>query len=189
VVLPILCAAVLEAYLLIPLHTYTSGIEPHTVLLLQDWALGVLYARIVGLALLRNEENRLSRALRTVLRNGPLDPDVMAATRAFILPGLLFFLLVLGFPVVLAALGNAMLARNEAETTLIFRLAHPVSAGIVLWFILFNKANSELKRWKGRIRDEVYLVGERLHNFGEKKTKSGATRSAHGDVHGAVSIQ
>jgi E3 ubiquitin-protein ligase MARCH6 len=189
VVLPILCAAVIEAYLLVPLHTYTSGIEPHTVLLLQDWALGVLYARIVALALLRNEESRLSRALRVVLRNGPLDPDVMAATRAFILPGLLFFLLVLGFPVVLASISNTVLAGDETETILTYRLAYPVSAGIVLWIVLFNKANSELKRWKGRIRDEVYLVGERLHNFGERKAKAGATRSGGSNIHGAVGVQ
>ena len=34
-----------------------------------------------------------------------------------------------------------------------------------------------LKGWKQRIRDEVYLVGERLHNFGEKRAPTVGTSS------------
>lgn len=33
--------------------------------------------------------------------------------------------------------------------------------GLTLW----------VKRWRARIRDEAYLIGERLHNFGERKPK------------------
>ena len=35
--------------------------------------------------------------------------------------------------------------------------------------LLAAVAQRGLRKWKGRIRDEVYLIGERLHNFGESR--------------------
>lgn len=38
--------------------------------------------------------------------------------------------------------------------------------------------------WRQRIRDEVYLIGERLHNFGERKVVRVGRGVAGGGVNG-----
>jgi E3 ubiquitin-protein ligase MARCH6 len=49
------------------------------------------------------------------------------------------------------------------------RLAYPFASATVIAAFVSRKIAQAAGKWRARIRDEVYLVGERLHNFGERK--------------------
>ena len=49
----------------------------------------------------------------------------------------------------------------------LYRLAYPGALGLaVAWFAVLMTQN-QVASWRVKIRDEVYLIGERLHNFHE----------------------
>lgn len=216
VVVPSLFALVLQLYLILPLHTYTSSafppssnptnstltatnstatsisnatlfslpnsphdpsfLAPHKISILQDWTLGFLYGRIVLRLLLLSRHSRPATALRQITAAGWTNPNAALATRAFILPTLLLFSILLFLPAGVAGtlytLTRTLVGPGlggKVFRVKVFRYAYPVVAaqGAFVWGVL--EVGRGAKRWRGRIRDEVYLVGERLHNFGEKK--------------------
>ncbi|KAM0334482.1 hypothetical protein ACHAQA_001511 [Verticillium albo-atrum] len=192
VVFPLILTSLMELYLIIPLHTYVSppsayvlptntdgsltagAVVPnqHTARVIQSWTLGLLYVKL-GARIITSlhDGHRPAHAVRAVLRRGWLDPDAGVLTRAFVLPGLLIGGVGLFGPAYAAGLLEArgMLGSPDPtphELKMMYRLAYPAAAlsafaAVVLWGVL-----GVFHSWKVRIRDEAYLIGERLHNFG-----------------------
>lgn len=50
-----------------------------------------------------------------------------------------------------------------------YRYAYPAFAAVGLGLLGVVEVRSAVRVWRGKIRDEVYLIGERLHNFGERR--------------------
>ncbi|KAK4988289.1 hypothetical protein LTR50_004022 [Elasticomyces elasticus] len=192
IVLPLFFAAVFELYLIMPLYTYivihtnedpshesAPDLSPmtHHMHLLRDWTLGLIYLRIALRLILSNPVNRPAIALLAIVREGYLNPDSRLATRAFILPlTLLFALLALVPPasVRFALLVSRGAAPATASAVLLFRYAYVAFAAAVLAVLAVVQAARAARRWEGRIRDDVYLLGERLHNFGERRVGVGS---------------
>lgn len=216
IVVPTLFALVLQLYLILPLHTYTSSwssgsdaavSEPtsalnvttsalptsapsssvsllagHTMHVLQDWTLGFLYGRIVLRLLLLSRNSRPATALRLITRDGYTNPDAKLATRAFVAPTLLLFSIILLCPPVFASAANSILfAINfttgpvpQALRIKVYRYSYPVCASQVLVLWGAWEVVKATQRWRNRIKDEVYLIGERLHNFGERRPPEGS---------------
>jgi E3 ubiquitin-protein ligase MARCH6 len=188
---PLLIAFLLELYILLPLHTYFGNGRTHVVHLVQGWTLGFLYVRIFTRILFANEDSVPSRILRAVIRPAPsaatggpggyLNPDARLATRAFIAPSLLVFSILVLWPFASAKLAIAVAGERFDDSQKLFavRMAYPglMFAACCAWFCFgVMKATA---RWRMKIKDEVYLIGERLHNFGEKRaTKEGKMRAA-----------
>ncbi|KAF2232178.1 hypothetical protein EV356DRAFT_470512, partial [Viridothelium virens] len=173
---PCIFALVLELYFILPLHSYVQLIPtllaPHVLHILQSWTLGLLYFRLTLRILLALPTARAGRALRAVIRRGWWDPDVALATRGFILPLLIIAIIIVAGPP--AAAGACVRAwtwfeRWEDAMALLYRFSYPVALAACMgtWGAL--GLIRALGRWRRRIRDEVYLVGERLHNFGETR--------------------
>lgn len=159
----------------------------HTIRVVQGWTIGLLYLRLSAKAVTYwFPGTRLSAAVRAVLRRGWLDPDLAVLTRAFVVPGLALFFVAVASPLLFAKLtiangmATAIMAASsgadiapqlepklyDAYLVLIYRLSFPAMALIVgLGFVLWGMVGV-FKGWKARIRDEAYLIGERLHNFG-----------------------
>lgn len=174
IVLPSLFALAVEFYFIVPLHTYFAPSEPHVIHFVQSWTLGLLYVKLTTRFILWHADSRPAEALRAVTQKGYLDPDIRIATRAFIFPATMVLLTALIVPFYLACLANRFeIFGSEAEQRLlVFRYAYPFCLSWVinatgLWLLL-----GVMKCWRLRIRDEVYLIGERLHNFGDRN-KSG----------------
>ncbi|KAF2803294.1 uncharacterized protein BDZ99DRAFT_576204 [Mytilinidion resinicola] len=176
--LPILFALLLELYILIPLHAYLGPHEPHVVHLIQDWTLGFLYARLAARLLFANRQSRPARAFAAVVRNGYGDPDARLATRCFIVPVLVGFGIAIAVPSALAwGLNRTVWAGGSEEVKrLVWRFCYPVVAGAGGGVWGARVCVRWVRRWRGVVRDEVYLIGERLHNFGERR--GGAVSSA-----------
>ena len=193
VFLPVLFSLVVEAYFFIPLHTHfslstlpptpantsttntTADEGQHILHLIQDWTLGVLCIKTAGRLLFWYGESRPARALRAVIRNGWLDPDVGIATRGFILPATLATAFLLAFPLACGWLVNRHITPSTANAdvtrVIVYRYSYPFLMATVLAAVGMWALRKAWLGWRKRIRDEVYLVGERLHNFGETKEK------------------
>jgi len=120
--------------------------------------------------------NRLGEAARRVFRGegaSLLRPHAGRATRYFVAPTVLaFVLLAVGPPVAVRAalaLGvpaGAVLPR--AAQVALARASYPAALGLMAAVWLAGRVRKGFGRWVGVVRDEAYLVGERLHNYGER---------------------
>lgn len=171
-VLPTLFAFLIEFYAILPLHTYFSSHEPHTIHFVQSWTLGLLYVKLTSRVILFYSDSRPAASLRAITRDGYLNPDAKLATRAFILPGSLVLGSALLWPWCVAEVAITTVFRDstEEQKVLIYRYVYPavLALGFCCW--LGWLMVGMVRVWRSRIRDEVYLIGERLHNFGERKT-------------------
>ncbi|KAI1075415.1 hypothetical protein F5B20DRAFT_560266 [Whalleya microplaca] len=187
VVFPLLITLLIELYLLMPLHTYMypAGVEStkrldglrdgHTIRVIQAWTLGILYLKL-GSRALTLYGGRPAHAVRAVLRRGWLEPDVGVLTRAFVIPGITAsFVMILTPPLMAWAVlrrgsdASGAAVPHEMQV-LVFRLAYPLTALFWAGLLLTRSMLSVFEGWQVRIRDEAYLMGERLHNFGGTAT-------------------
>ncbi|CAL3970747.1 unnamed protein product [Diplocarpon coronariae] len=172
--LPTLFSLTIEFYLIVPLHTYFAIGEPHIMHLVQSWTLGLLYVKLTTRVILWHEDSRPAQSLRAITRNGYFDPDARLATRSFILPVTLVLGFALWYPWCFAKFATLTVLKDTPETHIVaYRYAYPMclclcAIGYALFILL-----GWMKDWRMKIRDEVYLIGERLHNFGERKSGSG----------------
>ncbi|KAL8702319.1 MAG: hypothetical protein Q9201_004467 [Fulgogasparrea decipioides] len=177
--LPSLLAMVTELYFFIPLHTYfgSNTADYHVIYVMQDWTLGVLYMKLIGRLILWNAPSRPATALRNIVQAGWTDPDVRLATRGFILPATLLLSTLLVAPLGLGWLVNSCIptAGDEAFKSAVYRYSYPGLLSLGVDAVILRYTAKVFQGWKRRIRDEVYLIGERLHNFGERRTMA-ATR-------------
>ncbi|KAL8699047.1 MAG: hypothetical protein Q9224_001583 [Gallowayella concinna] len=172
--LPSLVALVPELYLVVPLHTFFSkgAADHHIIYIIQAWTLGVLYVQMIGRFILWFEGSRPANALRNVCRNGWTNPDVRLATRGFIFPATVLLSLLLLTPLGAAWFVNHMITHEAdvAYQTAVYRYSYPAFLALGITIVTLHYMARAFRGWKRRIRDEVYLIGERLHNFGERKT-------------------
>jgi len=61
-----------------------------------------------------------------------------------------------------------------ATRTKLYRYSYPLCASQALTVWGAAEFINASQRWRVKIKDEVYLIGERLHNFGEKKPPTGS---------------
>jgi len=190
ILLPALLSLLMEFYLIIPLHTYFSTTftalnnippERHIIHLIQDWTLGVLYLKMAARVILYNTPSRSAAALRGIVRDGWLKPDVWLATKGFILPASIVMAFALTAPLPLGWIANATVlypysVDNEVFKACVYRYSYPgiLAIGFLAGcLVLLARA---FAGWRKRVRDEVYLIGERLHNFGESKRRKGSLK-------------
>lgn len=178
---PLLASTLVELYVIVPLHTYMhpprEGAAPHeagvhTVRAVQAWTLGLLYLKLASRVLRSWEHSRLANASRAIFRRGYLRPDVPLLTRAFVLPAVLLAVVAVLAPplVVVPAIKRVLRAvggvEDAGERALVYRVSFLVTATAGAAVVVAWNMVGAFRGWKARVRDEAYLVGERLHNFG-----------------------
>ena len=172
--------------------TSITAAHVHTIHILQSWTLGVLYTRIlIRILTTRCPESRVTRALEAVIARGWTHPNTRIVTRVFVLPIMLLTAIVLAVPaglgicarwlastLVYAAADLPDSSETNLQDILIRRLAscsvenairfsYPTVLAVLLTVLGAVALGRALARWRRKIRDEVYLVGEKLHNYGE----------------------
>ena len=181
---PSLLGLIWEAYILIPLHTYFQRSElvvpRHTVHFVSDWTLGVLFIRVAVHVMLKYPQSRPTKALLALVSSQNrgsswIDPDIRLATRAFVIPLTTASILALILPIGLGQLfvSYVPVSIDHGSQTIIYRYSYPFVMAMVLDYMFFRVLRHGIDRWRVRVRDEVYLVKERLHNFDDKRTTSG----------------
>ncbi|XWW99182.1 hypothetical protein V2A60_007190 [Cordyceps javanica] len=193
IVLPLLIALLVELYVAVPLHTYMNpptaatigadvaghvGRGRHTVQLTQVWTLGLLYMKL-GSRMITSlfPDSRAAVAVRTVLRRGWQRPDVGVFTRAFVIPSLAIAVVAIFAPPFVARslvkyqvsgyLPKAgQTAEEMAKLAVFYRYSYPGAAALLVMAKNAMMMASVFNKWTSGVRDEAYLIGERLHNFG-----------------------
>ncbi len=183
-ILPFLFSTLVELYFVTPLHTYLtstynpqhpayiSAVLPPTIHVIQTWTLGLVYLRVILRAVTNHSDaqTRAATAIRSILRKGFWHPDVRLATRAFILPSLVLSFILLVAPLGLGWTMNATLRQPELQAK-VYRYAYPGILAVALALYCALLLKRQVGVWRTRIRDDVYLIGERLHNFGEAQRR------------------
>lgn len=175
-VLPTLFAFLVEFYFIVPLHTYFAVEERHVVHFVQSWTLGLLYVKLTTRIILWHEDSRPAISLRAITAKGYLNPDAWLATRSFILPAAAVLSFALYLPWLFANLAVLTVWKKNPEMhMLVYRYAYPMCLAVLCFGFAFSVLLGWLKDWRMKIKDEVYLIGERLHNFGDRKSTNGVT--------------
>jgi E3 ubiquitin-protein ligase MARCH6 len=163
---------------------------PPTIFLLQSWTVGLLLLRVLLRPALANPDtSRAARAIKAIVRRGYLHPDVGLATRALLIPATILASAAALAPLALGRMAIFMLdVTDEDDRAHIYRCSFPVVAGQVVLVFTLLALKRRVGRWRSKIRDEVYLVGERLHNYQETReslptlTNSRSARSERVEV-------
>ncbi|KAJ5668998.1 hypothetical protein N7462_010068 [Penicillium macrosclerotiorum] len=171
IVLPSLFALLVELYILIPTYTFIGNGESHVMHLVQDWTLGVLYVQMAIKLTLWHPHSWAAAVLNGIFRDGWLKPNVNLATRALILPLLLFATTAVAVPLTLGCILRWTLFYSHTEPHFVYRYVYPLTLMFVLAVWATHLALRRVAIWRINIRDDVYLIGERLHNFGEKRAR------------------
>ncbi|KAI9799934.1 MAG: hypothetical protein M1825_004305 [Sarcosagium campestre] len=184
ILLPSLLALVMELYVIIPMHSFLAPKEAHVIHFMQDWTLGVLYVKIVGRLILWHRDSRPAEALRAVVGEGWLNPDVRLATRCFIFPATAVLVTALVAPLSVGWITNVLWFRHAdaAVQSATYRYSYPSVLATCISMGLSYLLGLTVDSWKQTVRDDVYLIGERLHNFGESKMASMARSHARSRV-------
>ena len=172
VLLPSVFALSMELYVLVPLHTYFGGTQAHVIHFVQDWTLGVLYVQMAVKFVLWNSTSRPAVAIRSIFRDSWLRPNASLASRALVVPVLLLAVIAVVMPLSSGFVLNSTVFSSNPDVHLkIYRYAYPVTLAVCLlaWSVYMVRRRVEV--WRVSIRDDVYLIGERLHNFSEKRAK------------------
>ncbi|EMC93802.1 hypothetical protein BAUCODRAFT_36255 [Baudoinia panamericana UAMH 10762] len=165
-----------------PLHPPT--LAHHTIHLLQDYCLGLLYVRLGIRFIVHTPASRPAEAIRRITADGTFNPNIALATRFLVLPITILSANALLVPPLLVRISIstkqiflshtlAWLAEPETQAKL-YRYSYPMFAALLVLLLCGSQMLKGVGRWRARVRDEVYLVGERLHNFGEKKPPAGS---------------
>lgn len=170
-----LLSLIVEFYIVVPIHTIYRPSEPHTVHIIQNWTLGFLYGRIIIHNFFQNPNSRPSRVLRAITGSNYTHPSIWLATRYFALPVALAFNVAFVLPYLLSLTTTSIFLAGQEDRVkiLVHRMAYPAILLMIFAIWLFFASKRAMGRWRMRIRDEVYLVGERLHNYGVKKAGPG----------------
>jgi E3 ubiquitin-protein ligase MARCH6 len=170
-IIPSLFAILIELYLLMPLHAYLNPADPHVVHIIQDWSLGFLYSRLAAHIVFANRQSRPAIAFNAVIRDGYLYPNARIATRCFLIPVLVLWLIAIAIPASLAVLTTRSMYASASEQTrnMVWRFSFPAVGMSLIAMWASQQVMGVLSKWRLVVKDEVYLIGERLHNFGETK--------------------
>lgn len=173
ILIPSLCALLTELYVLVPIHTYTNGQQAHVIHFVQDWALGVLYVQMAYMFLQWRSNSRAAVALHTIVNDGWLQPNTALATRALIIPALIFTFLAVSLPLGFGAIAKATMfpEPTTVSQSTVYRYSYPATLAACLVMYALYLLRRQVNVWRANIRDEMYLIGERLHNFGEKRAR------------------
>ena len=191
-VLPGLYALLVELYFVIPTHTYFAADERHFIDLVQDWTLGVLYVKLVGRFILWYPNSRPARALRAITRQGWFNPDARLATRSVILPATVAMSLAALLPLGVGWLAIRLRLDQHSiglTPSQIYRYSYPAVLVMGLAAIGLRLFSLTVAQWKQGIRDEVYLVGQRLHNLGESRSRAAAAAASRAVEQGRSSSE
>lgn len=183
-VCPLMIAVLVELYINLPLHSIvhppgksdaTPGKSEHHVRIIELWTMGLLYMRLlIKMSHSFMHNTRFELAREAILSQGWHNPDIKVLTKAFVLPGLLLSTAaILAPPGIVAGLEMygffpAAIANKPelvAERILRYRHSYPVVAFFTISARYGTLLRNSLDSLKAQVRDDTYLMGERLQNY------------------------
>uniref|UniRef100_A0A3B3RU22 E3 ubiquitin-protein ligase MARCHF6 n=1 Tax=Paramormyrops kingsleyae TaxID=1676925 RepID=A0A3B3RU22_9TELE len=138
----------------------------------QDWALGVLHAKIIAAVTLMGPQWWLKAVIEQVYANGIRNMDLHFIIQKLAVPVISVLLLSLCVPYVIAAGIVPVMGVTVEMQNLVQRRIYPFLLMVVMLIgILFFQIR-QFKRLYEHIKNDKYLVGQRLVNYERKAGKA-----------------
>lgn len=175
-VVPLLFGLLLELVVIVPLRVPLD--QTPILFLWQDWALGVLYTKIACALTLMGPDWSLKRAIERAYHDGLREIDLKFIIRELACPVITCFGLALAVPYVIAHSIIPIFIMSPHTRVLIARRIYPsfliitILNGIVIFQI------KQFKKLYVAIKNDKYLVGQRLVNYDHRKRRSEAAAAA-----------
>lgn len=139
----------------------------------QVWALGFLLAKILTALVLTGPQWPLREAIDTICRMPIRNIDLKFIFVRLFYPVMVCIGLTLAIPCILSRSLAPLITNDESYLILIERRIYPVSLFSFSFICLFVFQLRQFKKLYERIKNDKYLVGQRLINF-ERSTKKAA---------------
>ncbi|XP_064848897.1 E3 ubiquitin-protein ligase MARCH6 isoform X1 [Oncorhynchus masou masou] len=149
----------------------------------QDWALGVLHAKIIAAITLMGPQWWLKTVIEQVYANGIRNIDLHFIIRKLAAPVICVLLVSLCVPYVISAGIVPIVAQYSPGVTmemqnLVQRRIYPLLVMVVMLVGILSFQIRQFKRLYEHIKNDKYLVGQRLVNY-ERKAAGRSTTATH----------
>ncbi|KAL0574135.1 hypothetical protein V5O48_007824 [Marasmius crinis-equi] len=164
IVIPVLIAVVADLYMIIPIRLLMEPDWIPRIRVVDSWALGMLYMRIVLRVTRVHPEHQIARGLQQIKHNGWTHPDPVAATRDVILPLLGGLVGMILLPGGLFRGVQYLIPSIPLDSRFMFTHIYP---GIFVVTALARSSlllHDGLASWSQAVRDKEFLVEMRLKN-------------------------
>uniref|UniRef100_A0A5F9C4V1 E3 ubiquitin-protein ligase MARCHF6 n=1 Tax=Oryctolagus cuniculus TaxID=9986 RepID=A0A5F9C4V1_RABIT len=141
----------------------------------QDWALGVLHAKIIAAITLMGPQWWLKTVIEQVYANGIRNIDLHYIVRKLAAPVISVLLLSLCVPYVIASGVVPLLGVTAEMQNLVHRRIYPFLLMVVVLMGILSFQVRQFKRLYEHIKNDKYLVGQRLVNYERKSGKPGTS--------------
>ncbi|XP_062375968.1 E3 ubiquitin-protein ligase MARCH6 isoform X2 [Sardina pilchardus] len=141
----------------------------------QDWALGVLHAKIIAAITLMGPQWWLKTVIEQVYANGIRNIDLHFIIRKLAAPVIAVLLVSLCVPYVIAVGIVPFVGVTREMENLVQRRIYPFLLMVVMLMGILSFQIRQFKRLYEHIKNDKYLVGQRLVNY---ERKSGKTSTA-----------
>lgn len=141
----------------------------------QDWALGVLHAKIIAAITLMGPQWWLKTVIEQVYANGIRNIDLHFIIRKLAAPVIAVLLLSLCIPYVIAVGIVPFLGVTMEMQNLVQRRIYPFLLMVVVLMGILSFQIRQFKRLYEHIKNDKYLVGQRLVNYERKAGKPSTT--------------
>ncbi|XP_078720049.1 E3 ubiquitin-protein ligase MARCHF6-like [Lampetra fluviatilis] len=141
----------------------------------QNWALGVLHAKIITAITLMGPQWWLKSIIEQIYANGLRNMNLWFIIRELAAPVVTVLLLYLCIPYVIAAGAVPLLGAAPEMQTLVRRRIYPLVLMVVMLLGFVSFQAQQFRRLYEHIKNDKYLVGQQLVNY---EQKSAAARSA-----------
>ncbi|XP_020288233.1 E3 ubiquitin-protein ligase MARCH6 [Pseudomyrmex gracilis] len=175
-VIPLLFGLLLELVVVVPLRV---PLEQNPILFIwQDWALGVLYTKIATAVTMMGPEWRLRLAIERVYNGGIREMDLKFVIKEVAGPVICSFGLALAVPYAIAYGIVPLLVTNLQTQILIARRLYPFLLLVNLCVVLVYFQIRQFRRLYEHIKNDKYLVGQRLVNYEHRSKSQQSQRSS-----------
>uniref|UniRef100_A0A3P9MX19 E3 ubiquitin-protein ligase MARCHF6 n=1 Tax=Poecilia reticulata TaxID=8081 RepID=A0A3P9MX19_POERE len=144
----------------------------------QDWALGVLHAKIIAAITLMGPQWRLKAVIEQVYANGIRNIDLHFIVRRLAAPVICLLLLLLCVPYIVSKGLTPLLGVQPKMQILVERKIYPFLLMVVILLAFLSFQIRQFKRLYEHIKNDKYLVGQRLVNYERKTGRSSSTPHA-----------
>lgn len=138
----------------------------------QDWALGVLHAKIIAAITLMGPQWWLKTVIEQVYANGIRNIDLHFIIRKLAAPVIAVLLLSLCVPYVIAVGIVPIVGVTMEMQNLVQRRIYPFLLMVVVLMGILSFQIRQFKRLYEHIKNDKYLVGQRLVNYERKAGKT-----------------
>ncbi|KAJ3316508.1 hypothetical protein HDU76_001746, partial [Blyttiomyces sp. JEL0837] len=187
IVIPLLFGLIFQVYIVMPVMS--SREQTRIFFVLQDWALGAMYAKILYGLVLAGPDTEFRRILtqaRDQLRDqGLRGLRLQQFAMKIVFPIVVFSLTVIIAPLALVHFLDSVTGSGSgAKQSFLARYTFPAVLIGGLIYEITQTLRRLIKRWMEQVRDDQFLVGRRLHNLEE--AAAAAAAAAAGAATGAA---